>query len=290
VKSGDDGGSNNVSFMMRIWIGTQIDRLRVNTLSAGRREDRRVIIKRRTRLGDLLVCMANLFFRLARNPVRVHWRLNRWRQSELDNFELLHGPNRLAGVDDCRTTWAELLPGTDLVTLFTRGDLDATPVRAAARELRRVHSLSDPRTGAPWSHGDPHLGNFLFDPAEDRARLIDFEVCHLDAMPAIARHGNDLLVFLQDLCGRVERETWLTLATEFLEAYGDDEAISALDRELLPPEGIARVWWAVRTSYLPPKEREMRLLQLRRWIADRLGPGSRAAIGFAPAEEMPTSG
>jgi Ser/Thr protein kinase RdoA (MazF antagonist) len=276
--------------MMRIWIGTQIDRLRVNTLSAGTREGRRVVIKRRTPLGDLLVCAANVFFRLVRNPVRVHWRLNRWREAELVNFELLHGTDWLAGVDDCRTTWAEVFPGTDLVTLLAQGELDATPLRAAARELRRAHGLRDPRTGAPWSHGDPHLGNFLFDPVEDRARLIDFEVSHLDGMPAVARHGNDLLVFLQDLCGRVERKMWLPLATEFLEAYGDEEAIASLDRELLPPEGIARVWWAVRTSYLPAREREMRLLQLRRWIADRFRSGSDAAIGFAPAEEMPTSG
>jgi hypothetical protein len=53
-------------------------------------------------------------------------------------------------------------------------------------------------------HGDPHMDNVIYDHATDRALLIDFEVIHDKSVPAGARHADDLLVFLQDLMGRVE--------------------------------------------------------------------------------------
>jgi hypothetical protein len=134
---------------------------------------------------------------------------------------------------------------------------------AAGAELRRAHSLACEAFRSAWSHGDPHLGNFIFDPAENRARLVDFEVRHSFSLPADVRHADDLLVLLQDLVGRIAAETWLPFATTFLHAYARPEITALLRPRLALPGGFARIWWAVRTTYMPTRELHRRLLELR---------------------------
>ena len=53
-----------------------------------------------------------------------------------------------------------------------------------------------------------------------------------------------LLLYGSGLCALVYQTVWLR-------------------ERLLAPRGIARVWWAVRTTYLAPAELERRLAALR---------------------------
>ena len=73
-------------------------------------------------------------------------------------------------------------------------------IRAAAREFKRAHAMpTEVFDDRLWSHGDATMANVIYDPATDRARLIDFEVLHRRDWPAVKRHADDLLVFLFDL-------------------------------------------------------------------------------------------
>ena len=136
-------------------------------------------------------------------------------------------------------------------------------LEAAARELRRAHSRYCADFGSLWSHGDPHVGNFIYDEESGRARLIDFEVMHHPAMTAEERHADDLLVFLQDMVGRISGDLWMPSARAFLQAYGEPRIIDRLRSRLVIPRGLARVWWAVRTTFMPPRELRRRIAELR---------------------------
>ncbi len=95
-------------------------------------------------------------------------------------------------------------------------------------------------------------------------RLIDFEVVHQRWMPAMARHVEDVLSFLQDLLGCAPEGTWLPSAQRFLEAYGCGPAMrDALRTRLLLPKGVPKVWWWIRTNYVPFRSIRRRLEELR---------------------------
>jgi hypothetical protein len=124
--------------------------------------------------------------------------------------------------------------------------------------------LHSPYFNGPWSHGDPNLANFLFSTQEQHARLIDFEVVHQRWMPAMARHVEDVLSFLQDLLGCAPEGTWLPSAQRFLDAYGCGPAMrDALRARLLLPKGVPKVWWWIRTNYVPFRSIRRRLEELR---------------------------
>jgi len=158
------------------------------------------------------------------------------------------------------------MPGTDLSTLLRQEALALEMLGAAGAELRRAHALPCPTFAGPWSHGDPHLGNFIFERESGRARLMDFEVRHHLSLGADERHADDLLVLLQDLIGRVKPESWLPSATAFLRGYDRPAVVSLLKPNLALPGGIARIWWAVRTTYLASRELRQRLEALRQTL------------------------
>jgi hypothetical protein len=115
-----------------------------------------------------------------------------------------------------------------------------------------------------WSHGDPNLANFLFSAHDKQARLIDFEVVHQQGLTATTRHVEDVLSFLQDLLGCAPKGTWLESAQRFLDAYGcDPELRDALRERLRLPRGVPRVWWWIRTNYVPMGSVRRRLARLR---------------------------
>jgi len=75
-------------------------------------------------------------------------------------------------------------------------------------------------------------------------------------------------VFLQDLCGCISSENWLSAALRFLEGYGRGEARSAalsrlLDR-LRVPSGIPLVWWVIRANYVSPAKLRRQFGALRK--------------------------
>jgi hypothetical protein len=243
------------------------ERIKVNTMRRETRDGRPFWIKRRRRSALFTLACANQFFRLADNPVRALASPPEWQRWEVKCFHRLHGDEFRAFAAGTHGVAAEELPGTPLALHLDRHTLTPPMVAAAARELRRAHEMTCPELPGGWTHGDPHTGNFLHDDDTGRARLIDFEVMHDPAVPAAERRADDLLVFLQDLVGRATREQWLPLASAFLEGYDDDETIARLLPRLILPRGIPRLWWAVRTSYLPGAELAHRLELLRETAA-----------------------
>jgi hypothetical protein len=134
---------------------------------------------------------------------------------------------------------------------------------AAALELKRVHQIHCPELNSLWSHGDANLANFLYDPATGRARIIDFEIVPEGPLGADGRHAEDLLVFLQDLAGCVQRERWLSAALSFLDVYGRPEVVAQLKPKLAVPGGIPGLWCWIRSNYIGLKELRERFEELR---------------------------
>ena len=245
--------------------GRVIDNLTLNSNTLTVRADRTFWVKRRRIWARGLAQCANLFFRIAQNPVVVLGEPREWQTWEIGSFRLLHGGEGYQAFSEGReAVWLEQLPGVSLEDSAVKGCLVDEMLEGAGRELRRAHRLE--WLGGNWSHGDPHLGNFIFEAKTSRARLIDFEVTHRPELPVAERHADDLLVFLQDLMGRVPRERWVSAATSFVRNYDpqfDNEAIRVLKTRLVPPKNAERVWWSIRTSYLSEPERTQRILALR---------------------------
>ena len=243
--------------------GSLVDRIKINAVAREIREGRPLWIKRRRGLAGPVMACANRFFRAVGNPVRALDDCAAWQRWEVECFLALHGDGFRAFADGPRAVAADEVPGVNLSEHLDAGTLTPAMLAAAAGELRRAHGRICATFAGPWSHGDPHAGNFVYEGTANRARLIDFEVQHHRSLTADERHTDDLLVFLQDMVGRISRELWLPSACAFLAAYERPEIVARLRGKLIAPRGIARVWWAVRTTYLASAELESRLAALR---------------------------
>ncbi len=243
--------------------GSLVDRIKINEMRRAIQANRMFWIKRRRITARWVIAGANVFFRLARAPIRVIADVATWQRWEVDCFARLHGERFRAAVEGPSAVAAEELPGVNLTVFLDNGTITPAMAAAAGRELHRAHRCGCEEFAGPWSHGDPHAGNFIFEEAHQRARLIDFEVMHAPGLPAIERHADDLLVFLQDLVGRIRADLWMPCALAFLSAYGRPEVRSVLLGKLTAPRGIARVWWIVRTNYRSPADLRRRLEALR---------------------------
>ena len=246
--------------------GTLVDRIKINAVSRECRDGRALWIKRRRWTSRPIMVCANRFFRLAGNPVQAIDEPAAWQRWEVDWFLRLHGERFLAYADGPWAVAAEEVPGESLSRHLDRGTLTPRMLQAAARELRRAHMAESEYFRGPWSHGDPHSGNFVYEPEADRARLIDFEVMHHPNISADERHADDLLVLLQDMAGRIAAEQWLPNAQAFLRGYDRAEIVALLRGKLVVPRGLGRIWWAVRTTYLGSAELERRVRALRESI------------------------
>jgi hypothetical protein len=246
--------------------GALVDRIKINAVWRECRDGRTLWIKRRRWTARPVMACANRFFRLAGNPIQALCEMTTWQRWEVDCFLQLHGGEYQAFPDGASAVAAEEVPGKNLSHYLDNGTLTLQMLFAAARELRRAHAAECETFRGPWSHGDPHAGNFIYDGAADRARLIDFEVMHHPAICADERHADDLLIFIQDMVGRISAEQWLPSAQAFLEGYGRPEIVARLREKLVVPSGLSRVWWAVRTTYLNSKELQRRIVALRERI------------------------
>ncbi|MGC3992271.1 MAG: hypothetical protein QM796_21755 [Chthoniobacteraceae bacterium] len=243
-------------------VGAYVDAIRINSIERVTRDGTTWLRKQRQPASRVLIPVANRFFRLADNPVQILQGAE-WQRWESDCFAWLHGDEGFKAVAEERACVSMEMPGFDLSTLLKQEALELEMLAAAGTELRRAHALPCPLFAGPWSHGDPHLGNFIFERKSRRARLMDFEVRHHLSLGADERHADDLLVFLQDLIGRVTPPSWLPRATAFLRGYDRPPIVAALKTALHLPGGIARIWWAVRTTYMPSHELRRRLEALR---------------------------
>jgi hypothetical protein len=244
--------------------GSAIDAIRINSISREVRDGRALLVKRRRLASGSLAQTANIFFRAARHPVFVWAEAGAWQRWEVSSFNLLHSEQYQAFPSGTRTVCADILPGVSLAEHFVNGTFECEMLDAAGTELRRAHELHSGFFGGPWSHGDPNLANFLYSAHEKTARLIDFEVVHQRRLPTLTRHVEDVLSFLQDLLGCAPKGTWLDSAQRFLDAYGCDEAMRVGLRERLRlPHGVPRVWWWIRTNYVPLGSIRRRLERLK---------------------------
>lgn len=229
-------------------LALAVDAVRVHAVG---REQGLWVKRRRAGMGAVIAA-GNVFLRLSHSRIRMFPSRARWRDWELASFRLLH-PGRVAEARGADAVALEALPGEALDRLAAQGRLTPEAAEAAARELRRAHAL--PGAEGPWSHGDAHLKNVLYD--GERAWLIDFETRHEAGMAPEARHADDLLVFLLDLAGRVPEAEALSRA--FLSAYAREDVLRALLLRLRPPRGLERALWLSRTGHLPPA-------RLSRWL------------------------
>ena len=243
-----------------------VEAIAINSISERKRGGRTFVVKRRNLHSEQLADLTNLYFRVAGIPIRFWSKLDEWRRWEVDCYEMLNGDRFDAHPSGKRCVVAEKLPGKNLWEHLNRGTLTRGMLRAAATEFRRAHQFWTDEFRGPWSHGDASITNVIYDAKTDRARFIDFEIYHDKSLPAVARHADDLLVFLLDLIGTVPGRQWLSFATTFLESYGDLKVITQLRSQLDLPGGLAWIWWGVRTNFTNPAKVKKRLENLSRAI------------------------
>jgi hypothetical protein len=245
-----------------------VDSLKINSVSEKVRRGQRVVIKRRNGYSEQLADMANLYFRMAGIPIRFWSKAEEWQPWEVECFKMLNGDHFRAWASGDKTVCADKLPGKNLWEHLEQGTLTRQMVEAAGREFRRAHHFRSDVFRGPWSHGDAGANNVIYDEKTGRARLIDFEIVHDKSMPAKSRQADDLLVFLLDVIAVAPNPQWLTLALSFLNAYGSTAVICELEDELALPNGMAWIWWGVRTSFANPAKVKRRLEKLRDVIAN----------------------
>jgi len=247
---------------------TLVDSLKINSVSEKVRRRRRVVVKRRNIYGEQLADLANLYFRISTIPIRFWSKVDDWRRWEVGCFKMLNGDRFRAFASGAETVCEEKLPGKSLWDHMSRGTLTRQMLEAAAHEIRRAHQLWNDEFKGPWSHGDAGMTNVIYNQRTGRARLIDFEIIHDKSLPATVRHADDLLVFLLDIVGPVPSQQWLPFALRFLNAYDNLDVIAELKTQLALPNGMAWIWWGVRTSFANPAKVKRRLEKLRGVITD----------------------
>jgi len=228
-----------------------------------RRRNRHVVVKRRNIYGKRAADLINFYLRLADIPIRFLSDVREWRRWEVGCFRMLNGDRFRASVTDLRTISLHKLPGQSLWEHMKAGTLNRQILRAAGREFRRAHDQRPHRSKEPWSHADASMTNVIYNPKSGRARLIDFEIVHVESLPTLARHADDLRVFLLDMVGTVPASQWLPFAVSFLRAYGNREVMAELRKQLVVPGGLALIWWSVRTNFVKSAQVKRRLKELR---------------------------
>jgi hypothetical protein len=247
---------------------TFVDSLKISSTSEKSRRGRRVVIKRRNIYGEQLADLANLYFRMSGIPVRFWSKTEDWKRWEVKCFKMLNGDRFRTSGSGTNTICVDKVPGESLWEHMNRGTLTRQMLEAAAHEYCQAHQLWSDEFGGPWSHGDASMTNVIYNKKTGRARLIDFELVHQKSLPAKSRHADDLLVFLLDILAIVPTRQWLPFALYFLNAYENVRVIAALEDQLALPNGLAWIWWGVRTSFTNPAKVKRRLAKLRDVIAN----------------------
>jgi hypothetical protein len=235
-----------------------IDSVRIHRVWS---EEGRIYKERRLGMG-MMIAAGNVFLRLSRSRIVMFPFTAHWRAWELHCFSLVNGDAFACGSHGARAIWTERIPGTSLFDHAARRTLDEAMLRATGAELARAHALHSKARGGPWSHGDPHLKNVLWDAAGGRARLIDFETAHDDGLEPIARHADDLLVLTLDLLGRTEEHA-PRFVRALLEGYDRREVAAALKARLVVPRGLELVLWHTRSNFVATEVLAARIEALR---------------------------
>src|SRR6266480_6058099 len=242
---------------------TFVASLKISSSSEKVRRRRRMVIKRRNIYSEQLADLANLYFRMSSIPIRFWSKAEDWRRWEAECFQMLNGDLFRILPSGAKTVCVDKLPGKTLWEHLIRGTLTRQMLEAAGRELRRAHQLWSDDFSGGWSHADATMSNVIYNEKTGRARWIDFEIVHQKSLPATARHADDLLVFLLDIVAIAPSQKWLPFALRFLNAYSNLDVIAELKDQLSLPNGMAWIWWGVRTSFANPAKVKNRLAKLR---------------------------
>jgi hypothetical protein len=209
---------------------------------------RAVWVKHRRCGMDAVVGGGNLFLRFTHSGIVMFTSPAQWEAWELACFRLLHsGDSFDCGMVDGRTIWLAELPGRSLRDHAMSRTLTPPMLRAAGAELRRAHRLDCALTRRPWSHGDPHMGNMLYDSATQRARLMDFETRHELSRPADWRHADDLLTLMLELISRTQMDSWPILLAALFGGYASDRIVAELRERLRSPRPAEWLLWVTRS-------------------------------------------
>lgn len=243
--------TNDEGFFKKLGAMTAhaVDAIRINSLTLEERDGHTYFVKRRRAASVPVAKLANLFFPLTGGLVSVSVDLKEWQRREVRNYLRFNGDRFHASTSGEDTVIEEKLPGEDLRVLAARKKLTPHILEVAALEIERAHQFRSTELGGKWSHGDMQLGNVIYDPATDTARLIDFELRHNPQLPSAVRQADDLLVFLQDMMWRIQDDEWIPFAAAFLRAYGRPSVIAELKKHLAMPSGFAGIWWKIRANH-----------------------------------------
>jgi hypothetical protein len=247
-----------------------VESLKINSLTEKTRRDRTVVIKRRNVYGERVAELINFYFRMADTGIRYVSDVGKWQRWETKCFQLLNGSDFRAAITGARAVTLDKMPGKSLWDHLNAGTLTPRMLELAGREYRRAHRMRVSELGDGWSHGDASMTNVIYDQKSHRARLIDFEIMHEKSLSPVARHADDLLVFLLDMVDRASARQWLPFSLYFLRAYDDGKVIRELRKRLVIPSGLALIWWNVRTNFAKSAKVNRRFQALRRAISDRL--------------------
>jgi hypothetical protein len=257
-------------------LGTSVESIKINATSLESRGNRRTWVKRRNLGSGLIAVLANLFLILARAPVHLWISLRKWQSWEIACYRLLYDRDFSVFPEGRRIVCVDEVPGKSLLDRANEGRLTLREIEAAAKELRRAHTLWCEELNDYWSHGDANLNNLIYDDHTNRVQLIDFELIHLSSLAAIERHADDIVVFLQDLMARVSAEQWLHFAVGFISAYDQPAVTEEARRRLVVPTGYAALWWKRRTDCLVEPEE---LVERIRSLEAELDPERYPLIG-----------
>jgi hypothetical protein len=251
----------------RDFAAAAVDFLKMNSVVEKFRHGKAVVVKTRNPGSEQIADSANLFFRLAGIPIRFCSKIDEWQQWEVESYRLLNGDAFRAFAVGNQSICVEKVPGRSVWDHMLAGTLTREIMQAAAKEFRRVHQLWSGHFRGPWSHGDATMQNVIYHAKTDRARLIDFEIMHEKSLPSAGRHADDLVVFLLDLVAKGHIRQWLPLAAAFLETYRDRDVLTEINQRLVIPNGLARIWWNVRTSFANAAKVKRRIERLRTAVA-----------------------
>jgi len=260
-----------------------LNRVHVNRIGRCLQNRIPVWIKRRRLGGSLVIWFGNRFLTLARSRIEMFVRAHEWVKWEIHCAQLLYPRRRPVTAGAGPSVILPEVGGTSLRQLIRVGDPGFAPFVAAARELRRAHAISCPRFNGPWSHGDLHLDNVLYDAATDQAVLIDFDTRHDARLGPIQRHADDLKVMLLELVSQPD-EHWHDRAAAMLQEYGNSAVLDELDGQLIVPGGFARILWHYRTNGVPTRALQPRLQSLQS-IVQRVA-STTAHCGNVPASSI----
>jgi len=243
-----------------------LDSVRVNRCREYVCEEKIYILKKRLNNLDWLVVLGNVFLRWSKSRIRMFPSVSAWKKWELYSYALLHGERYDSKDIGDRSILIEKLPGRDLRSLAAASKLNAEIVESSAKELLRAHDLFSEMLGEGWSHGDPHMANFIYDDVTKKCYLIDFETYHEKQYTQLQRQADDVLVLLLDMMGRVPGKYFAEWTPIFLATYNRPTVFDELSGRLVCPRGWERVLWMTRSKHLSDIELNKKLTMLKEML------------------------